>query len=107
MQKKKEGGLCAPGGALHGFPGPKCSICCLIFSVFGIVVLIAVGGFLEMPYRKIEGEDVLVDHEAQESSKNAYIAAAIYAAFVLGCAGRYILCLRTRKAVHDEDEDEY
>jgi len=90
---------------LYGFPGPKCSLCCVIFSFFGIVVLIVTGALLEGPYRKVEGESIVADSEAHEQSKTAYYTAIIYAVFVLGCLGR-VLYLRQRPTIHEEFEDE-
>jgi len=103
--KKKGGGPCSKGGALYGFPGPKCSLCCVIFSFFGIIVLIVTGALLEEPYRKVEGESIVVDHEAHESAKTAYYTAIIYAVFVLGCLAR-VIWLRQRPPVQNEYEDE-
>jgi len=102
--KKKKGGPCAPGGVLYGFPGPKCALCCLLFSFFGVIMLVVIGSLLEKPYRKLQGEELVEDHIARQKAMNAYYTAIIYAVFVLGCAGR-VIWLKRNKGLRVPDED--
>lgn len=68
------------------FPGPKCAICCTIFSGWGVITLLIIGICYNSGYRRIDNHAV---ENAKTAATNSYIAAVIYFAFVLGCFARF------------------
>lgn len=63
------------------------------------------GGLLEEPYRKLEGEDLVPDHEAKDHANTAYYTALIYVGFVLVCFGRFIWTTKIRPVAPTDDDD--
>eukprot|EP00727_Mastigamoeba_balamuthi_P011398 m51a1_g6881 hypothetical protein (114) ;mRNA; f:221546-222586 len=78
---------CTPGGACYGFPGFKCSVCCTLFSLWGVIMLFALGSSLS--YRGVTLYEV-EDEDMDKDKKQMFIAGAIYAALVVGCGARWI-----------------
>ncbi|GAM18542.1 hypothetical protein SAMD00019534_017170 [Acytostelium subglobosum LB1] len=103
MAKKKEGGVCSPGGACYQFPSPGCSICCMVFSLFGVIGLLSIGGLINDNYGKAEGEAVLNSEEAAKASKGAFLGVIIYGAFIALCFGLFLFRKYTNKRTDDDD----
>eukprot|EP01110_Echinostelium_bisporum_P001382 TRINITY_DN132_c0_g1_i1.p1 TRINITY_DN132_c0_g1~~TRINITY_DN132_c0_g1_i1.p1 ORF type:complete len:111 (+),score=27.02 TRINITY_DN132_c0_g1_i1:2-334(+) len=107
---KKKGGICAPGGACYDFPGPKCAVCCFIFSFFGVIMLWIVGAILKSGYQKIQGEELTKPDPTEGYGPiawNAYSAAIIYAVFTVTCgltAGYKIFIRKPKAEAIDEDD---
>ncbi|KYQ93897.1 hypothetical protein DLAC_11622 [Tieghemostelium lacteum] len=87
MAKKKSSTpeICLPGGMCYRFPGPCCSICCMVFSLFGVVGLLIISGLLKDGYKKAEGEAQWTASTEAEAVKTSYIAVAIYGGFIGAC----------------------
>jgi len=100
MKKKSQGFSFRPK-----LPGPKCTICCLVFSFFGVIILVAIGILLAEPYQKVEGEDLVEDETAKLRSKTAFYTIIPYGLFVVFCAWR-ASCLRGRPPPKIEGEEE-
>eukprot|EP01111_Echinosteliopsis_oligospora_P013215 TRINITY_DN467_c0_g1_i1.p2 TRINITY_DN467_c0_g1~~TRINITY_DN467_c0_g1_i1.p2 ORF type:complete len:109 (-),score=21.49 TRINITY_DN467_c0_g1_i1:146-472(-) len=108
MKKAKKGGICSPGGFCYGFPGPKCAMCCTIFSFFAIVMLLVIGGLVKAGNVRVQQEVVVVADKRDELAHNAFYGCIVYAVFVVGCLGRYLwICSGFRgPMVEVEDDDE-
>jgi len=65
--------------------GPKCSLCCTIFSLWGVITLVLVGIGFQTDYRYIDNWNV---SNHQQAAIASYIAAALYGAFIIGCGSR-------------------
>ncbi|EFA81244.1 transmembrane protein [Heterostelium album PN500] len=100
---KKEGGVCSPGGACYQFPSPGCSMCCMIFSLFGVIGLLSIGGLFKDSYKKAEGEDALTRSSEEVAQKAAFIGAAIYAGVIALCFGLFLWRKFTNKKPEEDD----
>eukprot|EP00043_Microstomoeca_roanoka_P014954 m.149009 g.149009 ORF g.149009 m.149009 type:complete len:100 (+) comp16149_c1_seq1:375-674(+) len=63
------------------FCGPKCSHCCFVLSIWGIVMLAALGALFNANSRALraDAKDHTLDN-MKDIGKNCYIAAGVYAA---------------------------
>jgi ribonuclease kappa len=89
-----------------GFPGPKCALCCTIFSIWGVLTLLALGGLWDAKYRKLDPTYQIPDDKMGTAAQSAFIGAAIYLAFIVGCGGRYWWlqrAMRSKKRMRFED----
>ncbi|PRP86034.1 hypothetical protein PROFUN_05805 [Planoprotostelium fungivorum] len=83
------------------FPGPVCSICCTIFSLWGalmlgVMALLYNAGYEKMYHAAIESAKQSVpptEFDPHFAAVSSGIAALIYAIFFVLCGARYI-CLR-------------
>eukprot|EP01132_Coremiostelium_polycephalum_P008517 gene8517-10470_t len=108
MGKKKSSApeICQPGGMCYRFPGPCCSICCMVFSLFGVVGLLIIGGLINNSYKKAEGETAWTRGSEEKAVKGTYIGVAIYAGFIGGCFLLFLWRkLTAPKNTEDEDEN--
>lgn len=71
------------------FISPGCALCCQILSVFGIVFLVALGLLFNAEVEDLTGsvEDPV---NPKEVGHACFIAAAIYAGFLLCCSCQQI-----------------
>merc|ERR1712000_479988 len=61
------------------FCGPKCSHCCFVLSIWGILMLLVLGGLFHANSRALIEDAAENTKDAMEdAAKNCYIAAAIY-----------------------------
>merc|ERR1712137_605653 len=88
--------------------GKGCSICCGLYSLWGMLMLIAVGIMLQNDYRGIDGDipDIPVsDHD--HVAKSCYIASAIHGGFMLLSIARlvqlYFVGRRSKYEIHMDD----
>ena len=70
------------------------SMCCTIFSIWGVITLIILGAFVS--YRGINMGEIKED-DIPETRGHMFGAAGLYLAFVLGCGARFIFLQRQKK----------
>lgn len=88
------------------FPGPKCAMCCTVFSIWGVLTLLALGFLFKANYRKLDPAYMIPDDKMAVAGQSAFIGAAIYLAFVVGCGGRWMWIRRAtqhKKPMRFED----
>ncbi|EGG21549.1 protein phosphatase 2C-related protein [Cavenderia fasciculata] len=102
MAKKKQGGICSPGGACYQFPPPACSICCMVFSLFGVIGLLSIGGAIKNQYHKAEGEEQWTSSQEATASSGAFIGTVIYVALIALCFGLFLWRKFTNKPSDDD-----
>mmetsp|Transcript_307 Transcript_307/g.398 ORF Transcript_307/g.398 Transcript_307/m.398 type:complete len:98 (-) Transcript_307:43-336(-) len=80
---------------------PCCSRCCTFFSIFGIIFMVIFGVLFESQGYYILGyED---EHgEFQEYAENCYVAAGIYAAFLIASIAGWVWDNKQKKRRNDE-----
>jgi len=100
MPAKKGGFL----GAIDRCIGPKCSLCCTIFSFFGVIILVTVGGLIKDGNSKVQGETVVLPDERKGIAQSAFYASIIYVVFVVLCAVRYLFVCRKPVEIDDDEE---
>jgi hypothetical protein len=77
----------------------KCSICCFVFSLWGVIMLLALGGLLASNYQPVHLNE-LSEEESLAAATGAFAAAGIYAALAVLCAVRFtvIMCTQRQQA---------
>mmetsp|Transcript_19569 Transcript_19569/g.75134 ORF Transcript_19569/g.75134 Transcript_19569/m.75134 type:complete len:113 (-) Transcript_19569:290-628(-) len=85
--------------------GACCSWCCLIFSLWGAIMLVVIGVLLLDDYRGIVGDVPTVEDNVQ-AAYNSFYAAALYIFFIIISALRLIHLRLTRKPEVSMDDYE-
>mmetsp|Transcript_27022 Transcript_27022/g.42080 ORF Transcript_27022/g.42080 Transcript_27022/m.42080 type:complete len:93 (+) Transcript_27022:86-364(+) len=73
-----------------------CAICCIVFSVWGILSLIVIGVCLGAQYTKIDNGEVTLEGDYESTATACYEAAGLYAVCLVLCVLR-IAYLRWKK----------
>merc|ERR1711974_210955 len=68
------------------------SICCTIFSLWGVLTLCVIGILLEFKYRPIDGYEIPYDN-LHQTAITCFIAAGIYGGIALLCLFR-LACIK-------------
>mmetsp|Transcript_3874 Transcript_3874/g.5414 ORF Transcript_3874/g.5414 Transcript_3874/m.5414 type:complete len:93 (-) Transcript_3874:383-661(-) len=81
-------------------PGPKCALCCTVFSIWGVVILSILTILWAVEYEKLDPKGDVDDK--QNAAVSSGIAAAIYFLFAAGCGWR--LLILNRRASKNKDQ---
>merc|ERR1711916_11909 len=74
----------------------NCSVCCFVFSLWGFIMLLALGGLLASNYKPIHLHELTAEQAAKAAS-GSYAAVGVYAALMVICAVRFAWIMFQRK----------
>ena len=74
----------------------KCSVCCFVFSLWGTIMLLALGALLASNYTPVHLNE-LTPEESVAAATGAFAAAGVYGALVVLCAVRFIYILISQR----------
>ncbi|KAH3745596.1 hypothetical protein Pelo_12998 [Pelomyxa schiedti] len=78
--------------------GSKCALCCTLFSLWGVGMLVVLAAKLD--YRGVSLNEI-DESDMAGARKAMYIAAGCYGLFVVGCGLRFAYLLLVKPRLHN------
>jgi hypothetical protein len=72
-------------------------VCCFVFSLWGTIMLLALGGLLASNYTPVHLNELSPD-ESVAAATGAFAAAGVYGALVVLCGVRFVYILITQRS---------
>ncbi|KAF2069679.1 hypothetical protein CYY_009001 [Polysphondylium violaceum] len=86
-------------------PPACCSICCMVFSLFGVVGLLILSGLFKAGYKKSEGEAQWDESLETKAASTSYAAVGIYGGFIGVCFVLFLMKKFASPKQVDEDDE--